>query len=419
MEIKEIKKDGLKREYELSLDSSKVNSHVDKYLVSLGTKIAGFRNVKDANSLSEKEIAVRASKLRVLHKDHIKSITEEVLLRMVYGEMATEKLPIASSTPNINFDESQGEVFKFKTEFEVIPDGVLDNINIAKVTKCIAKISDEDVSKAIEEEAKNRTKYTSATAAYKFKEEDIANINMDAIFKEETHSLLSNFEVNKSTFIPEFFEKLIGKKVGEKIEFEIVMPKDLAIKSGARKLGGKIVNYCIEINSINKADSYKADEDFAKDLKFESLDKLREYFKGAIQSNSDALSKSLLQLAIKDELIKSLKFEVPTKVLEYEKLAFERDQKNKDVSEKDKENIIAQNARFSIFMSEYIRKNNIQASNQEIQIAYIATGKRYKYEDLKSMVESMKFTEKLMEFPKEVIEKEVSFEELKKMSEKK
>jgi trigger factor len=442
MQLTEKKKEALVRKYELVIPHDELKKRVNKYLVSIGTKIQGFRKVKDLESLSDVMIAARAANLRRIHAAHMPAVYKDVVKECVFSQIRDKKMPLPAYTPEMKFDASnvdESKDLKVEVDFEVYPEDINADISIDKATKYKVKISDDYVEKKLAEEAKNAVRYIDAPKTHVFSEDDLAIIDMFATYKDEENELLKDFEAHSKNLTPDFFSKLIGKKAGDTVKFDIKMPEDFSGNVHARKIAGKNVDYRIVVKSLKKKSNFNVDDEFAKAYKFDNLEKMREGFKNILQQNADQLAASILNNEISEKIIDTLKFDVPQKILDAQKdqlTKAENDKKSEDKSNakddesKDKKeskvkkstkssvNIdeeALKKARFAVFMSHYISEH-IKVSDDEIRIAYLMTGKKGDYNSIKNALTDIRFREDMVKKVKKLDEKEVSAEELEKIA---
>ena len=119
-------------------------------------------------------------------------------------------------------------------------------------------------------------------------------------------------EVKKERFIPGYYENIIGLKIGDLKEFELTFPEDYFEK----KLANKKVLFKVKVNAINKIELPEINDDFAKTLKFDTVDA----FKKQIQENiiQEDSNKEDEKLAVKmlEEIAKDSKVtEIPGRLV--------------------------------------------------------------------------------------------------------
>lgn len=451
MQLTEKKREALHRQYELVIPHGELKKRVDKYLVSVGTKIQGFRKIKDVSELSDAMLAARATNLRRIHAAHLPAVYRDVVKECVFDQIRDKKMPIPAYNPEIVFEADKVDEsadLAVRVEFEVYPEDINVDITIDSATKYVVNITDEYVEKKIAEEAKNSVRYIPAEKDYAFSQEDIAVIDMFASYKGEENELLKNFEANSKNLTPDFFERILGKKAGDDIRFDVKMPENFSGNIHARKIAGKNVDYRIVVKSVHKKSAFEVDDEFAKAYKFENLEKMRAGFKNLLQQNANQVAAAILNNEISEKIMDLLTFEVPKKILNAQREQLQKaNSASEDVADDSKENVdnsddlngsnnpksdakkkkstkkstvnieeeSLKRSRFAIFMSNYISEN-IKVADDEIRIAYLMTGKKGDYNSIKNALSDVKFREEMVKKVKNLEQKEVSVDVLEELA---
>ena len=82
----------------------------------------------------------------------------------------------------------------------------------------------------------------------------------------------ANIVIGSNQFIPGFEEQLVGVKAGDEKVLEVSFPQEYQ----AAHLAGKTATFDIKVKAIKAEAESKVDDDFAKRIGLESLDKLKE-----------------------------------------------------------------------------------------------------------------------------------------------
>ncbi len=105
---------------------------------------------------------------------------------------------------------------------------------------------------------------------------------------------------------------LEGMSVGDTKEVDLVYPDDFPAKSVA----GQSVHYVVAMKSIKEKIVPAKDDEFAKDLDFDSLDVLREDIKKRLLAADERKAEREIKAALVEELAKRASFEVPETLIE-------------------------------------------------------------------------------------------------------
>jgi trigger factor len=120
-------------------------------------------------------------------------------------------------------------------------------------------------------------------------------------------------KMGNEIFPPDLMEKVIGKKKGDIVEFSTTFDE---MKS--KELAGKTVKIKVAISEVKRKTLPSMDDEFAKDLGFETVAELKEKLKEKIQTAKTEQAKKIQKAQIVNKLIESYSFEVPDVLLQRE-----------------------------------------------------------------------------------------------------
>jgi len=119
-------------------------------------------------------------------------------------------------------------------------------------------------------------------------------------------------ELGTSQIMPEFESALYDVKAGETKEINIDFPEDYPNKD----IANKTVLFKIEVKDIREKRLPEANDEFAKDINFENMEKLRESLKGEIEKEKHNSRRQLVSQKIIETLISGVDIPVPKMLLE-------------------------------------------------------------------------------------------------------
>ena len=120
-------------------------------------------------------------------------------------------------------------------------------------------------------------------------------------------------ELGSQRFIPGFEDQIVGMKIDEIKEINIIFPEDYH----ENKFAGKEVTFSVLLKNIKEKKLPELDEAFVKNFdKYNSLDELKDNVRKSLEEESKKLSETNLQDRIMDILLKDNDFEVPPSLLE-------------------------------------------------------------------------------------------------------
>ncbi|MCL4163714.1 UNVERIFIED_CONTAM: hypothetical protein GTU68_060136 [Idotea baltica] len=228
-------------------------------------------------------------------------------------------------------------------------------------------------------------------------------------------------------FIPGFEEQLIGVKAGDEKVVEVSFPEDYP----ADHLAGKSAAFDVTVKEVAAPGEAKIDDEFAKGLGLESLDKLKEIVRGQIEGQFGQMTRQRVKRQLLDKLDEHYSFELPSKLLESEfDIVWKQVEEDMKRNEKTFEDIAERRVRLGLVLSEIGEKNNIQVTDEEIQRALYDRVRQFPgqeqqvfefYKNNQQALASLRapiYEEKVIDFMLElakVTDKTVTKEELEKL----
>lgn len=412
MQVKELKKDGLKHEMEVTLTAQDIDRRIDIRLQEVGKTInlPGFRKGKVP--------------LQILKKKYGKAVMGEVLETAV-NESSAKALKDKDLKPALqpkievkSFNE--GKDLTFTMAVEVMPTFEVTNFRGITLQKLVSTPGDKDIDEAIGKIAAGRRSSKPVESKRGAKKGDIVVMDFhgrtadDNVAHEGMHAHGYQLELGSGSFIPGFEDQLIGVKAGEKTEVKVTFPKDY----GAAELAGRDAIFDIDVKELREPSEVTLDDDLAKSFGMADLEALRKAVTEQLQREFDYHSRLYLKKTLMDHLDKNHDFGIPEGMLELEfgniMKQVEGGPKNaKKATEEEKSEyrgIAERRVRLGLILAEIGNTNGITVSDQELQRAVIAEAQRYPgqerqvfdfYSKNRNALESLRapaFEEKVVDF---------------------
>jgi trigger factor len=175
---------------------------------------------------------------------------------------------------------------------------------------------------------------------------------------------------------------------GDEKTIEVTFPENY----GAPKLAGKPATFDIKVKEVAGPDELKIDDDLAKKLGLESLEKLRGLIKQQIQNQYGNTSRLRVKRQLLDRLDEMHKFDLPPTMVEREFESIWREV-NADLNQsgktfadegtteekarEDYRKIAERRVRLGLVLSEIGEKNKIEVTDEEAQRALQAQLRQY------------------------------------------
>jgi trigger factor len=440
MEIKEVKSKGLSREYEVTIKAADFNSAVENKLKEISKKVtmAGFRAGK-----------VPFAMVKQKYQGNAMSETLDDMLRDGVNEVLKEKKVRPVFTPDVDLKKfEEGKDVEFKVSMEIMPEIELKDFAAIKVEKPVADVPAEEVEKALNYMAESRRDTTKVEEDRATVKGDIAVIDfvgsINGVEFEGGKGEAYPLEIGSNSFIPGYEEQLIGKKVGDVVDVKATFPENYH----AKDLAGKEALFVTTIKEIRTIKKAEVNDEFAKSMGEENLDKLKETVKSRIAQDYENASKMKVKRSLLDALDKAYKFDVPEKLvdMEYDAIVkqyeaakknnqLDEDEKNKKEADllKEYKEIAVRRVKLGLLLAEVGNEGKIAVTQEDLNKAIMNEAQRYpmqakaifdfylKNKDAVERLRTSVYEEKVMDYVLSKVtttEKKVSVEDLYNFDEK-
>jgi trigger factor len=284
--------EGCKHELEITIPFEEVEKETAKVAEQFRERVhlKGFRAGKAPMSLIRKNY----------EGDIRQKVLENLVPKAVDARISAEQLR-SVSRPNVkDLHFHEGKDVHFKTEFEVFPQFEIPNYNGVEVLYKEPVVTDEDVTKRIDEIRETKATYANEDPR-PLAEGDYAVVSLESlsgtdegIKAEEVQVLIGGPET-----LPGFTENLTGASPGDEKEFDVTYPADY----GRETLAGKTVRFKVGVKGLRRKELPELNDEFAQDLgDFRTLDEVKDAVRKSIlaQRQNDA------QREAKDKIIETL-----------------------------------------------------------------------------------------------------------------
>lgn len=135
----------------------------------------------------------------------------------------------------------------------------------------------------------------------------------DELVKEVSDSDFT-FDLDSGDLPEEFTRETIGKKAGDKYEFQVKYPND----HPGERVAGKNILFKVHLKEIKKRILPEVDDSFAKDLGFEDDAALRKRIEENIGGMKQMRAREINKLKVSEKLLEKHEFDLPESLLERE-----------------------------------------------------------------------------------------------------
>ncbi|MDZ4306481.1 trigger factor [Allopontixanthobacter sp.] len=388
MQIKETTSDGLKRAYKLTIPAADIASRIDAEVKKIApqVKMPGFRPGK-----------VPANLVKKMHGEQLHAqMVNDVIRESIDSLMQQKKLRPAMQ-PSIDLEEgyAEGKDAELNVSLEILPDVATPDLDGLKLDRLTVPVSDAQVDEAIKNIADQQKSYKDAPKTKKAAEGDQLIIDftgsVDGVEFEGGKAEGAALVIGSGQFIPGFEEQLTGVKTGDEKTITVTFPADYP----AENLKGKDAQFAITVKQVKVETESKADDEFAKSLGLESLDKLKELLRGQLEQETNGLTRTQMKRQLLDTLAAGHDFEVPQGMVdaEFDQIWAQLEQeaaKDEDPAKAMKEieaerddyrHIAERRVRLGLLLSEIGQKNGVEVTQQEMAMLTQQAAQQYRNED--------------------------------------
>jgi trigger factor len=391
MQVTETVSEGLRREYSVVLPAAELDSKANERLASIKDRVnmPGFRPGK-----------VPMQHLKRLHGKAIMGEVIEQTIADTNNKIISDHGLKLAMEPKITLandnEQAMKEVIEGKADLaytvamEVLPKIELADFSKIKIEKPVAPVTDEEVDEAVGKMAEGTRPYNEKQG--KSADGDRLTISfvgkIDGVEFEGGKGDDIPVVIGSKRFIPGFEEQLIGLATGETGTVKVKFPDDYA----SPEVAGKDAEFAVTVGKVEAPGEAKADDEWAKSLGMESLDKLKQVTRERFGYEHTFASRLKAKRKLLDELDKLHQFAVPPTLLEQEfngvwqavnremqqrGSSFEKEGTTEEEAKKEYRGISDRRVRLGLVIAEIGEKNGIKVSEEEINRAIVDQARNY------------------------------------------
>ncbi|MCP4070950.1 MAG: trigger factor [Hyphomicrobiales bacterium] len=390
MQVNETLNEGLARELTITVAKKDMESQLVERLTKMKdqVQINGFRQGK-----------VPVSHLRKVYgKQAMAEIVNE-FINTRSGEVLKERGEKPAQQPQISMTEDEKEAeaildgkkdFEFKLAYEVLPEFEVPALDKLALERPVVDVTDKE----IEEQALQVAESTRSWDEKKSKAAKKDRVTMDYLGKIDGEAFEGGEDkdaklvLGSDQFIPGFEDQLVGKKAGDELTVKVAFPEEY----GAQHLAGKDAEFDVKISLVEKPGKLELNDDTAKLLGLDSVDKLREVVREQLESRYGSFTRARVKRQILDQLNEKTEMEMPTKMVEQEfgniwkqvteelennKKTFEDEDTTEEDARKEYRELAARRVRLGLVLATIGEKEKIQVTEEELQKAIYDQMRQY------------------------------------------
>jgi len=394
MQTKQTVNEGLKRAYLITIPAADLSAKIDAEIkkVAPQVRMPGFRPGK-----------VPANLVKKMHGESLHAQVVNDTIRESVDKLLRDEALRPAMQPEIGLKEdyAEGKDAEITVSLEVLPVIDAPSIDGISLEKLVVPVTDAQVDEALVGIAGQNKSYKDAAKTKKAADGDQLIIDfvgkLDGVEFDGGKAEDAALVLGSGTFIPGFEEQLVGVKTGAETTITVTFPAEYQ----AAHLAGKEATFDITVKAVKVETETVIDEDFAKSLGLDSLDKLREIMKAQLEQQTGGLTRTQMKRALLDQLAAGHSFEVPGTMVEAEFAQIwaqlQQEAANdaepaaalKQIDdEKDEYKAIAERrVRLGLLLSEIGQANGVEVTGQEMGMLIQQAAAQYRPEDRQRFVD--------------------------------
>ncbi len=309
MQVEMEKKQGAEVSLKVEIPKEKVKEELSLAFRKLAkrVRIPGFRKGKVPRKIFEMRFG--------------EGVLQEEAIKKIYPEVYREALNQYQLLPIV---EPELEIVQFSPDRPLVlrmnlitkPEIELGRYGGVKIKKNKIKITEEEITSVLKQYQKNYATYVPIEGERGVRENDWLVIDCQAFSEGKRLSATPQknfvYQVGSRLFPSSFSQGLMGLKKGEQKEIEVEFPSDDLRKEFA----GRKVTFKVNLKEIKEEKLPLLDDEFAKELKFESLEAATKYARERLKDAKEDWEKKRIRQEIVDKVVESAKMQVPARLVE-------------------------------------------------------------------------------------------------------
>ena len=392
MQVTETLSEGLKREYKVIVPAAELDAKVNQRLDDLKgrVRINGFRPGK-----------VPVAHLKRMYGRSAMAEVIEATVRDTNNQIVSERGFKLAADPKVTLPTEESAIeqlingktdLNYTMALEIVPPITLGDFKTIKLTKLSADVAETEIDEGIKNIADQNRPYTPRPQGEKATKDDRITISFAGTIDGKPFEGGTGDDavvlIGSNTFIPGFEDQLIGITAGETRTLKVTFPKHYA----KEELAGKDAEFVVTAKSIEAPGTVTIDDEFAKALGLESLEKLRDAVKDRISREHVAMSRQKIKRSLLDELDKMHKFDPPPTLveeefdrvwksvlqeLENERKTFADENTTEEKAKVEYRAIAERRVRLGLVLAEIGEKNSITVTEDELSRAVMDRARQF------------------------------------------
>lgn len=310
MDIQEIKRQGLKYEYKITVPAKHLKHLVEQELqhIGEGVSLPGFRKGKVPLDVLEKRYGADARKAAM-----------EKAMQEASQKVFKDNKVVPALNPKFAIEQYKPDVdLIFNMYFEVLPEIKIHPLKDFPLSHHKVKVGDEQIQESLNKIAHDYHTTAPIKKARATQLGDVVLIDFagDLHGKNIPNATAQDYELHlgSHSFVDTFEDQLVGKKMGDRVSVNVNFPADYH----GKELAGQHVHFDVLIKEIKEIIPATVDDSLATRVGFKDLAHLRETVEKHLQGEFDRVARGFLKQDILDAFSERYDFDVPEQMVEME-----------------------------------------------------------------------------------------------------
>ncbi len=391
MQVTETSSQGLKRELKVIVGNDELEKRfADRVENFKGqVQLKGFRKGK-----------VPAAHIKKLYGRSIMGEVLEEALNETSRQALVDRNERPAMQPKVDLAEDRAAIelvmdgksdLAYTMSFEVIPSITVTDLAAIAVERDVADVEASEIDKGVNDLIERSTSYEDADGRVAA-DGDRCTIDfvgsIDGVEFDGGKGEDMKVVIGAGGFIPGFEEGLKGAKAGDQLTIDANFPESYPAES----LAGKTAKFATTVKAVSAPKKPEANDEFAKTLGIDSIEKLRELLAAQIKQQHDQLSRVRTKRQLLDQLDKLHGFELPealvktefdniwtqvTQGLEQSKKTFADEGKTEESARAEYTKIAERRVRLGLVIGEIGDKQKMTVTQDELRMALIERARAY------------------------------------------
>jgi len=357
--------------------ADELQAAADEFLAEYGktAKMPGFRAGHIPLSVLRQKYNANA----------LQDAIDKLMNRDLNAYTADKKIRLAGAPKADLAKFEAGKDVEYSLEFDILPELPEFDLTKFNVTKPTTQLDEREVDLALDNIRRSRSTAEKQDEKYKAANGDTAVIDFKGFIgkdafqggEAQNHHLV----LGSGAFIPGFEDQIIGHKSGDKFDVNVKFPADYH----AENLAGKDARFEVVLHEVRKNILPELNDELAKSVGFETVDKLREHIRNILNEQYNDASQRAMRNELLDILADKVKMELPSSLVEQELAMAKHEHEHHNAEhghdhkwdEKAEKKEAERRVKLGLILAEWGNKNKVEVTRDDLQKAIWAEASRY------------------------------------------